>query len=388
MKKKIIDKKRLFVCFIYITAFFAFFYLFYMQAKGLYDSDLSAHINSAIAGRGYSVLSFIYWLIWNVTGKVGAICIFLAAFSIFTAVTAACIIKYLSGEKGAQLSWTKALILGLLVLFVCKIYVPIISPTFYMNHSFMTQPWHNQTYIFMRGFALLTLVVYFKIEEKYLTSFCWKDAVAFTVILSITNAMKPNFILFFSIMMLLYLIRDFFVTRGRGIKNIVLFGSCVLVSMLVLLWQSSVLFPGTGENGIAFTMLQIKEFFNMASILGEIIALLFPFIILVWSIWKNIDRKNLIKIWIMFGIAVLESFCLTETGVRSQHGNFIWGRYCAGWFLFFFSLVQYIILLQKKREFCNKERVLCVVSGVSFGLNILSGIIYFCLLLGGHGYGL
>ena len=391
MKQTLKNKDIMIVLILYLVCAVAFFYLYYMQASGLYVGDLAVHINSAIAGRGYSLLSFIYWSIYCLTGKVGIICLFLSFFSVLSAGVTAAVIKYMLRKKHIDLQWGVALLIGLLLLFVCKIFIPGVSPTFYVGQSFITQPWHNQTYIFMRCFALLTVVIYFEIERRYLQLFEIKDAIFFTIALSLTNAMKPNFVLFFSLVMLLYLIKDFIRTRGKGLKKIFLFGSCVLVSLVILIWQSTRLFPtDSNEGGITVTFSQLVLFFSSwKNIVGLIISLLFPILIYAWMVWRKQERGILNKIWIMLGVAALESFCLVETGARATHGNFIWGRYCAGWLLFVFSVVQYISLVDSiKYTNDKKERILCCVTGGILGINILCGIIYFILLLLGTDYGI
>lgn len=347
------------------------------------------HIHSALAGRGYSLLSFIYWSIFRLTGKVGAICLFLSFFSVLSAGFTACAIRYILRKKGKELRWETALLLGLLLLFLCKIFIPGISPTFYIGYSFMTQPWHNQTYIFMRFFALLTMVIYFEIEQRYLHTFTKKDALFFTVLLALTNSVKPNFVLFFSLMMLIYLIRDFVYTKGKKFKNIFLFGSCVLLSLVILVWQSTVLFPAeSGGGGIAVSFSALAAFFSSwRNVAGCIISMLFPILVYAWTVWEKRERGILTKSWIMLVIAALESFCLVETGERTAHGNFIWGRYCAGWLLFVFSLIQYIVLLDSVKNTKNrKKKILCCVTGGVLGVNFLCGITYFVLLLMGRGY--
>ena len=59
---------------------------------------------------------------------------------------------------------------------------------------------------------------------------CGKNWIIFAVLLTITNAIKPNFILFFAPMMLIYLIADFIREKGKNVIQCIKYGSAALVS--------------------------------------------------------------------------------------------------------------------------------------------------------------
>lgn len=388
--KKILNKNAVMAGALYLLGFGAFFYLYKMQAEGIYLSDLYPHISSALRGGGYSLLSVVYRGLYALCGDITLILIVLAAAELGFAILLGTVMKRILEKKAISLDWGAALILGFFMLFVCKIYVPLFSPVFYKT-SFVTQPWHNQTYLLMRIPALLSVLYYFKLEKKYLQHLGLREAVVFTLLLSLTNAIKPNFILFFSLMMLVYLMIDFVRTRGKGGGQIIKFGSCVLFSLGVVLWQSTVLFPSGGEGGggggIAFSTEKVVTFFSSAgNIVGMMISMVFPVLTLVWAINKNSETKELRKVWIMFIIAVLESFLLIETGGRAGDGNFVWGRYCAGFFLYFFSFIKFLELSKKYPAKTMKEKVFPVVGGCFMGLSIFCGIIYFVNLVMGSSY--
>lgn len=384
------------VVILYTGCFFAFFYLYIMQAQGKYLSDLPAHIYPAIEGDGYSLMSFLYWLIYKCTGSIKIICIFLSMATLMVAVVTGLIIRKTLKDNGKSVSWATVLFLGLALLFVCKIVIPVISPWYYST-SFVTQPWHNQTYNLMRAFALLTTFMYFKIEKDYLQVFRWKDAFCFTIFLTLANAIKPNFILFFAPVMLMYLIKDFLLTRGKGIRNIVLFGSCVLFSLLVVLWQSSILFPqgsaeasGTAENsGIALRYdVFIATISNPKYMAEIIVSVAFPIIVTAWLLWKKHDKRQMIQLWCFFFVASAESVFLVETGRRAGDGNFIWGRFCAGWLLFVYSIIEYLDLFKGMNHADKKEKFVCCLGGLFCMASVVSGVIYFILLCQGASYGI
>lgn len=230
------------------------------------------------------------------------------------------------------------------------------------------------------------MVSYFSIEKRYLEKFTAKDMIILTSLLVITNAIKPNFVLSFSIVVLICLVIDFLKTRGRSLKANFKMGVCVLISCLVLLIQSSQLYPDGGSDGIALTFdCFLQCWLSWKNILGILISLTFPIMVFIWAIWKKKDVSKLKKIWLMFGISILIGQLLTETGERSTHGNFGWGSYCFGWYLMLYSAIEYFILIADKKK--NKiEYILAVVSAAFLTLNIGCGMVYFGLLLQGQRY--
>lgn len=264
--KKILNKNAVMAGALYLLGFGAFFYLYKMQAEGIYLSDLYPHISSALRGGGYSLLSVVYRGLYALCGDITLILIVLAAAELGFAILLGTVMKRILEKKLFLLigSWR---CLGFLCCLSAKFMFRCFLLVFYKT-SFVTQPWHNQTYLLMRIPALLSVLYYFKLEKKYLQHLGLREAVVFTLLLSLTNAIKPNFILFFSLMMLVYLMIDFVRTRGKGGGQIIKFGSCVLFSLGVVLWQSTVLFPSGGEGGggggIAFSTEKVVTFFSSA----------------------------------------------------------------------------------------------------------------------------
>lgn len=380
--KKLLRRKWEYIAILcYLLCFFLFYYLFSMQAQGIFKSDLAMHINTALSGQGYSLLNAMYRLIYWMTHSVKAICIVLSILTLTVAVIIGWFMKKFL-DNSVQMQSGKACLLGLAMLFICHIYIPVISPFFYSN-SHVTQPWHNQTYSLMRLGGLLTLVMYIKIEKNYLIKIKWKDAIIFTLLLTVTNALKPNFFLFFAVMMLCYLITDFIRTKGKSCIANIKFGGCVLISCPILLAQSEILYPSGGESGITLTLEKLVSFLgSWEQIFGTIVSIMFPILVYIWAKVERNSTKRLGMAWVMFLVATLEYFILTETGPRAAHGNFGWGRRFAAQILFIFSLIKYIELVKHNPQ----KRILCIVAGVFLAANIVCGLVYFGLLLGGENY--
>lgn len=179
-----------------------FGYLYYYQLKGSFPSDLSAHLAGALSGEGYSLLSRLYFVLYHAVDDIWLIAVMLAVVSASQPLIIAYILKNGIGKRECTIPWYVLLFCGVCLTFVCEIYIPVLAPYFY-KFSSVTQPWHNQTYIFMKICSLITVVVYEKMEKNYLNSIKFADWILFVILLTITNAFKPNFVLFFAPMMLI-----------------------------------------------------------------------------------------------------------------------------------------------------------------------------------------
>lgn len=221
----------------------------------------------------------------------------------------------------------------------------------------ITQPWHNPTYHLMRLLGYLVLTIYFILFKCYKNNDNkkFKFYGLFIILLTLVNYAKPNFFLGFAPAMLIVLVYDLITSKGKQLKNIIMFGCCVLLTMPVLFLQSATLF-GSGSNAsIIISTEQFLTLFSNSSGINSIISnLLFPlfttivyFCIYFGKSKKELDASILVQSWLMFAISFFERFFLFETGPREGHGNFLWG-------CFFFTDVLYIVCFVEWITLFNK----------------------------------
>lgn len=399
----VIIAEPLFPFFVFISAvvLFSMSYLFINQARGAFRSDLVAHINSAIAFRGYySLVSPVLKVAYTLAGRTGCgVC--LAIVSYMTMLAAGMLLQRClqwSGS-GVSLNWSSAMLIGVAVCFLGGIYIPNVYPLFYLYHNYTgvgtassicMQPWQNSTYLLMRLFGIVTLMYFFRIHSYYLRSGVRpRDWIGFTAMLTLTNAAKPNFFIAFAPAMLAVLIYDCIKTRFRGVKHIFCFGVGVLCSMPVLLVQKGMLFPEaqTAEaqvaekasvHGIALTLDVVKKMLQEGTVQPYLISgLLFFAVITVLCAWHGEMTSQLTVGWIMLVIAIAESQFVVETGPRAYAGNFGWG-------VPFFALVMSVICIERlislQSRLCRSVIPFVVTP---LALMMITGICYFAYLLGG-----
>jgi len=118
---------------------------------------------------------------------------------------------------------------------------------------------------------------------------------------------------------------DLFKSKGKSIKNIIIFGLAVIPSLLVLLYQSKVLFVSNTNEGIGISLAYILRMYAKNPIASLIQSIAFPLAVLAINLKELMRDKNYLFFWIMWLFGFLEFILLQETGGRATHGNFEWG---------------------------------------------------------------
>lgn len=369
--------------------------LFYRQAvmyQGGYPSDLPSHINYALAGRGYSILYVVLAAVLNTFHSELAAALFISVMVLLTWLTAGLFI-----EKKFDFSPSQSLLFSTCLLFLCAPYIPKAFPFFYRK-SLMSQPWHNITYIGMRLFALLTLWAFLNVAERYRDGISWKDWLKIALPLMISASIKPNFLLAFSIALLLVLIVDF--VRDLFSKNMsfsrlgkyVVMGSVVFPSLLVLYQQSRILYgvgnPEGSSSGIQFVVMSSTFFSDGAKVVFFKLVRPLAFPTLVYLYNRYARTREFSFTFLMYLVALAEAVFLAETGPRADHGNFYWGLFITAYLLFLYAVPWFVRAVSKTpwAKADIRQKVYAVLGGALLSWHLVSGLYYFVHLLRGNSY--
>lgn len=378
-----------------VLMFILSFWLFYHQAiwsegSTRYWSDLPEHLQGARTGTGYSLVSLLLKFGLWLTGTPAACAVILAAISTATLFACAFFFRETAQVSGNTDGLPDPFMIAVPLCFLGGIFIPVFFPVFYYNSSVgkiasdFTQPWHNSTYLAMRLFALLTMGLYFRIQSHYLTEgISAGEWFLFFLSLSLTNAAKPNFFIAFAPAMLCVLIYDQIRTKWKYIKQGILFGSAVLCSMPVLLFQMNILFPGTEESnsGIILSLLAVKNAWNSGRLVPCLIAgFAFPVGVTACCIRTHRTNRTLAFGWILYGFTAAERWLIQETGERAKHGNFQWGISLAGLIL---TVICVERLLSIRKQISKPVYYILLSLLV---LMVLSGLAYFAYMMMGGDY--
>lgn len=386
-----------------------FWFLFNCQVQGLLRGDLRAHLRSAIGTTNlkYSMNSMVYLLFHLATGDFVLVPIYLALIS--TATIPASYRLLLSFDPAEKSPAEKRTLLWISVLpsFIMSIYVPLVYE-FYYRGCYTPNAFHNDTSITMRFFAVIAVSMYFEMRRSYLDKFPWGKAALFTAMLFCANYCKPNFVIAFAPLVLIFLVKDFITClRGdsiladklRKIRRMLYLGICVLVSMIPLLYQYYVLYilRNSGGIDIGYTPILLKD--PSRQMLRILCGL--PFCLLVLGLFlydffkrrknglmSSSERFCFAFLYVMLWANILVVEVFSEYGNRAKHGNFGWGKTCALYFVFLVAF-YFFARFFKDSFFVSKKRwqkVVSVIGCCLAFLHLVSGICFLVTYLSGGKY--
>ncbi len=289
---------------------------------GNYPSDLMAHIREGRAGTGYSLVESAFGFLMDTLGfNQKAVGVFLALVVLATVWITYRVMRRLVPEGDS----VALMLLVTVSMFVMPIYIQALNPRRYLGLQSATI-WHNSTYTGMKFAGMCVLYFYFYYQETYREKFSAKDFVWFTILLAFANLVKPNFIVAFAPAMAVMLLTDCIASKGKTFGRQVLFGIPVLISLVVLIYQSTKLFTGTdADSSIGLSLayvLRLRAPHPVASILQ---SAAFPLLVLAANFRDlKTDRRFRVS-WLIWLFGFLEFLFLNETGPRKEDGNLTWG---------------------------------------------------------------
>lgn len=364
-------------------------YLYYMQSvqpllyeNRYFQSDLPYHISMIVDdGWYYSFTAYIYQALYIICGHTTVgIAVFLALVSVATVyLTDYALCCFLKRSKS---TWY-TLLLGLLTNLIMPLfweYAGIYRYVSYQSGSI----WHNSTYQCMKLAALAAFLYYWKLNEKYRErGISLKEWVVFSLLLAVCTGIKPSFLTVFAPVMAVFLLIDLFCKVP--FQRIFIFGSAVLPSVCVMLWQQSVLFGSETGNGISINPWYAFSLHADRPKIAVLCSLAFPIVVLLFSLadfWN--DRKYLF-IWLMTGVGFAEALFFVEVGSRSRDGNFLWGYSFAIFAVNLYSVIQVFKMFQKAKQLVW-YRLILAVCAVVFSYQVYCGVVFFVRLLQGETY--
>lgn len=372
-------------------------WLYYQQSitilpenKGLvaYQSDLPLHISMIVEdGWNYSFTAYAYKALYSLcAGNTIGIALLLAVCSTATVyVTAQAIRMLFYSQKNIESSYKEepcgwfTLLLALSLNLVMPIFLEFAGPYRYISYQ-SPNIWHNSTYVCMKLFALMTFLYYLKLERKYRNGVSIKEWMVFSLLNILTAGIKPSFLLAFSPIMGLFLLVDLF--HKVSFKRILIFGSALLPSGAVILWQNAVLFGDDTGNAMSFNPWYT---FSLHANIPKAAALLSigfcGVVILTYCKDLKWDRQFLFII-LMAMLGFLEALCLVESGARSVDGNFLWGYSFCLFILFIVTAVKAFT------GPCStvKDKVLKIVLLLLYSWHLYCGIEFYIRLVCGESF--
>lgn len=342
-----------------------------------YQSDLPLHISMILEdGWYYSFTAYAYRLLdFLAGGSTAGIAAFLAAVCVGTVYALEALVCRLGGRREKS---GATLLLSLSLNFVMPAYVRAVGEFRYVSYQ-SGNIWHNSTYLCMRLAALLSFLYYLRLEEKYREGITRKEWCVFALLNVLCTGIKPSFLLAFSPVMGIFLLAD--LLRHVPLRRILAFGSALLPSGLVLLWQNFVLFGEETGNGIAFRPWYIFSLHAAVTKLAVICSALFCILVLAVTLRQIFREKKYRFIVLMTALGFGEALCLAENGSRAVDGNFLWGYSFCLFVLFAACSVKWLQL-----DGTKTKRLLRAGLGLVYGWHLYCGLYFFVRLVTGASY--
>ncbi len=353
-----------------------------------YISDLNLHLQFAQEGMIYSTASLLIGPAYALGGRWG-IAVLLAAFHL------AAVGVFAWGLRPAvpQLPCSIRLVVSLAVYLAQAVWVP--CGGYWYNGTIIGVVYHNTTYIMLAPFALLAVLLFYRVWHSLSSCLDLRTWSVYTALLTIATSFKASLVFAFAPALLVLLIIDLFRTRGKNLRWEFVLGCSVLPSIALCVIQAGVLFSGE-ESGIRLIFTVPFEWrlmkwgvFNKDNILGLLRSFVFVVsvgVLLRRYTWRTFRYRFSL---LLFAVSMAEALLLVESGDRLYHGNLWWGAFICFWV---FLLESVSVWLQAYRDYHIRKsdsdlgfRV--TVCGAMLAWHIVSGVYYLLLLMQGWPYG-
>lgn len=385
LKRPIQKSKYSNTCMVLSMIFFVgysamFLYLFHQQYYfGNYGwmSDMLMHIDFFKTGENlYSLTYVVLGLLDKLPFPGEAIAVYQTGMLLLGVFATKKLLQFLMPGRDKWIVWVYA--------WMCNMFFKIIIPlipfvgTFRYEVLLNFNVYHNPTYIAMKPFAIFSVYYFLTFIKTYHSERIGiKKWLIFTGLMLLTTAFKPNFIVGFSLAVLVVLIFDFIKHKGKNILNYIIVGTTVLPSIALVIFQQSQVFDDKSHLRVGF--MTALNAMDKNSLITLFLSMVFPIAITIYC-FKDIFKDKLYA----FGILqMLTNLCITffvyEDGWRLNHGNFIWSSYFAVGIFCAVSMYKHNKLVQTNR----KDAV--IITSAILGAHFMGWVNYvFDLLNGGR----
>lgn len=234
-------------------------------------------------------------------------------------------------------------ILTVVISFVSTLLITFDIVVYYSGYIHFNI-WHNPTYIAVKPFAVLLLILLKKCfdmyeEKKKLPA---KLLISISVVMLISLLAKPSLIQILFPGFLIYFVLDIVLSKKHGshfMLGVKLF-VCCLPALAFIIYMIMFFFTGETDNGIAIQPFLVWKCFTNSILLVALSSFAFPAFVVASNI-KNLRSIDKLVISV-FSAGLLEYVLLAETGSRRFHGNFGWGLSLAYMMLWIVSVILFV----------------------------------------------
>jgi len=371
----------------YTFVFSIAFYLFHVQVFSAEDiAELRAHLKfvRTLAANPFEFIiphpGFHYIVL--IVAKASRLSIEysgIIVLSLFVVIISVMINTILNTLIRESYSERFILFVGGCLLLVSSIYFPPVSKNFYLGQG-SANFWAVPTLIVVKPFALISVILLVKLQTTKEERQTFWYRIALSIALVISAIMKPNFVLGFLPVGIIYLLIKCN-SMGNGFFRSFLPFTPVI---LMLLLQYYFNYRGSSSE-INFTFFGVWKLYSKHIFFSILLGTAFPLSILAIRFRFLLRNDFLLLSWLFWGITFLQFSFIAE----KKHfgaGNFSWGYNIALWLLFIFSSAEFFSWLKKENRETIYYKSKVIIVSLLFSLHLTSGIAYLAKQLSGGQY--
>ena len=272
---------------------------------------------------------------------------------------------------------------SVLLMLVSPIWLPFFNPDILLGQGHPNLL-HSPTHIMVRLTAFPCFACYAAVldgigrESASRIRVC--KIIALSAFVLLATLSKPSFAqMFFPAIFLLVIFK---IIKYRKIA--ILPSVAVLVSLapvlLLMGFQAWLAFdsPNASDSGVDIAFLKMWARFSPNVFVSIMLAILFPLIVLLWSIRTRKVSTADVLAWTMCGVAATEAAFLIERGRRMWHGNLCWAWSLSLFFIWVVAIDRFILLTKEHvRKTIDLEQSWWFWSAVVvLSLHLVSGLCY------------
>ncbi|MBQ6151637.1 MAG: hypothetical protein IJJ03_08295 [Mogibacterium sp.] len=358
-----------------------------------YRSDIPAYISilDSRPGTRLRLVYVVFRFMLNLTDTEIALNIFLALVIVVICLCNHYYIRYFSGCDISRPSHRLATaFMSVAVIFAGPIYVPRIHPYFYKN-TFPIFAWQSPTQHLLTLFSVLATVSLFKLMDTYKEkiSIPWWLASAAFFFLSAYS--KPSYILDIApaviIVFIIELLVKSDVPAGIRFRRLFIIGLSLVPAGLYIIMLYMHIYSGESESEVVVALTNASG--SPHILVALICCMLFPAIVILFNIRKVFSDRRFLLIITLALMGLLQMGLLSESGWRSEHGNFTWGCVIGGYMLMLTCMTVFLENCIDRNYLADKKALKGLYYLMACGaltLHLVSNIYYFVTMYNGAGF--
>ncbi|MGM9537582.1 MAG: hypothetical protein ACI3VN_04550 [Candidatus Onthomonas sp.] len=389
----------LLTCLLGVLLFFLSFLMSYHLLHDLGGSDLQAHLDAAKKLTKVTVFTELLTgkeRLWHLGVKIFMWLKVSGVYSacLMTAVSVAAYYGICCGVLKKTLTELNQALIPAASFALCMmgpIFMPWYSERIYRGQD-TPNVWHNPTQLMLRPFALLTVLMTVRIYQrlrqgdwpKQVYESRWEAAV-YTGVITLGVWAKPSYfqaaVPALGILMVVDLIRS----RGKSLLPSVKVAAAYIPGAVFTLMRFINAFY-TGEKGGGIEIAPFDVWSDSSNIIPVSILLLYAFPLFVLLLdWRSIlpSVEGQLSLAMLLTSGAMKAL-LAEVGARRYHGNFGWAWGITATLVWFFAFRRFLKLMAGDRLPPKKYRIAAYVGWTLLALHLLSGIVYYCVMVTGN----